>query len=686
MKKSLLISLTAAALIFSACGTQEPEKFDTNSSIKERNIGANTVFDSANGDIPYPNNILFAGSSDGKLRISYDKDAADASVKAALTSLDGFSTQAPISISLTQEMDSATLKDGVHLYEANATASAETLGIPTITAITKELTFGIDFIATMSGTKLVIVPLKPLASHTNYVVALTNKITDKQGNKLVHDAVTPLLNSKNSLVDSKGKSLSANLSDEKAQKLEGLRKINQATYKNVLAQGIKQDELVITWSFQTQTIGKVTEALMEKAKDVNSSLTISSFNGLNSNQMIALAKGATLEQIATIEGNASMFAGVLNNLPYYLGVPTQENPYTPLSEYFEFNQTNPYLPAKRADVTVPLLVAIPNGAHCKDTNTSGWPVVIFQHGVTVDRTVMLPLAETITRTCHAVVAMDLPLHGVIDVNSSLYQKENERHFNLLDLDQDGDADSDDTLVRYVNLKSLRTTRDNMRQSASDFVVLLNALKANEMFDGSNISFVGHSLGTISAIPFLTEANLTSVTLAMPGGGIAELFSGSKRYGPTVRAMLQQAAGIEPNSAEYASFLLATQTMIDDADPINYAQKAGERQKGKTLTFEVVGNDDNPSDIVIPNSVATAPLAGTDPFLRLYGADANKSIKLLAAEHSSILTPAPVNDDNSGISPTDLNASFYQIQNILGNFIATKQVGELNATLAKDSSK
>jgi len=95
-------------------------------------------------------------------------------------------------------------------------------------------------------------------------------------------------------------------------------------------------------------------------------------------------------------------------------------------------------------------------------------------------------------------------------------------------------------------------------------------------------------------------------------------------------------------------MLATQTIIDDADPINYASKVAANQK--MLSFEVI------DDQVIPNSVSTALLSGTDPLLKLMGAkdinisEANASgtiilypktntvSRFLEGTHSSLLDP------------------------------------------------
>jgi len=91
-------------------------------------------------------------------------------------------------------------------------------------------------------------------------------------------------------------------------------------------------------------------------------------------------------------------------------------------------------------------------------------------------------------------------------------------------------------------------------------------------------------------------------------------------------------------------VLISQTLIDDADPINYAKVVGQRQR--TLLFEVK------DDEVIPNAVLGAPLSGTEPLLKNMGA---KSLpienapalvsvpkvvyaKFIVGEHSSLLRP------------------------------------------------
>ena len=170
-------------------------------------------------------------------------------------------------------------------------------------------------------------------------------------------------------------------------------------------------------------------------------------------------------------------------------------------------------------------------------------------------------------------------------------------------------------------------------------------------------FVGHSLGTIAPFGFLAHTNLESVTLAMPGGGIAQLLNNSATFGPVIEAGLAQ-KGVMKGTSDYAAFMLAVQTIVDDGDPINYAMKVGATQK--VFAIEVVGDSQTGHlpDQVIPNNVSTAPLAGTDPLVNYLqavtlsgntgdNATPNKTARYNAGHHSSILRP----NLNTGETPT-----------------------------------
>jgi len=640
--KNLFLSFTVGIflVLFTACGDSNEASTVTVEAPYE--AGAYVVFDSANGDIPYPNNILFAGSFDGTLNIPVDPSASDAPIKEALNTLDGFSTSSPISISFKGEVNASTLYNGLKVYEINTTVTAETLGIPLITSITKELHFGIDYFATVSGDKIVILPInQPLKSHQNYMVILTKAITDNHSKPIAPDVASELLLQQTPLLDSNGNHTT--LSVEDAFKLEAVRQVTQAMIGYAIAQaGLQRDDIVAAWSFQTQTIGAVATAF----SDENSTSVMQiQDTGLTSKDMIGSPY---------MHGNAEVYAGVLAGIPYYLATAKNSYDTAPLTKSFVFkNGSN--MPELNATLTIPVLVTIPKGLTMP---SNGWPVVIFQHGITQNRTNLLAISEAFASVGYAAVAIDLPLHGIDDNTSGLYMGAYERTFNLDLINNETntpgpDGKIDPSGMHYINLASLLTSRDNIRQTTSDLIALKNSFGNvvavdGTKFDPSQVAFVGHSLGTMAPFGFFAHRNLESVTLAMTGGGIAELLNNSAVFGPIIEAGLAE-KGVLKGTNEYSAFMLSTQTILDDADPINYAIEVGQKQK--ILAIEVVGDEatGNLPDQVIPNNVPTAPLSGTDPLVTnlqastLVGSTGelvspNKTARYNVGNHSSILDP------------------------------------------------
>jgi hypothetical protein len=658
MKKILFSALIGLSLIFSGCGSNSSNEVKTEAP----KAGAYIVFDSANGDIPYPNNILFAwtpgdaSTYDNTLNIPYNPTDADAGVKAALNTLDGFSTTSPITVSFNGEINASTLIGGLKVYTIATEANASTHGIPVIQGITGDLTFGVDYVTTTSGNKIVILPIKPLASNQSYMVVLTKAITDNAGTSIAPDVATGLLLQSTPLIDASGNHTT--LTNADATTLEGIRQVTQAMIGYTYFQeGILPSDIVSIWSFKTQTIGSVAQAFADANKTATMGLQDTN---LTSKHMI----GASGVDVSAMQGNAEVYAGTLSSVPYYLAKATWIHDTAPVTMSFVFNGTNP-LPEVNATITIPVLATIPKG---QTMPSNGWPVVIFQHGITQDRTNLLAISEAFAGAGYAAVAIDLPLHGITDMNNPLYMKNDainlaERTFDLDLINNDTSAQGPDGKIDpsgsfYINLQSLLTSRDNVRQTTSDLIALKNSLATaliidgngttptGDKFDTSRVAFVGHSLGTIAPFGFFTHATLESITLAMPGGGIAQLLNNSATFGPVIEAGLG-ANGVIKGTSDYDAFMLATQTIIDDADPINYALQVGATQK--VFAIEVVGGNGNLPDQVIPNNVATAPLSGTDPLVAYLQAGtlsgnsgeyipANKTARYIVGDHGSILDP------------------------------------------------
>ncbi|MNI37551.1 Extracellular lipase precursor [compost metagenome] len=234
--------------------------------------------------------------------------------------------------------------------------------------------------------------------------------------------------------------------------------------------------------------------------------------------------------------------------------------------------------------------------------------------------------------------------------------------------------------------------------------------------GLKVHFLGHSLGAIAGANLLAVANqpignaqadalfkFATGGLAMPGGGIAPLLLNSPTFGPTIQmsvltggsAALKTAfTAYAPNCQTAAptcfvneflpsldaatqataagtlqSYSFAAQSVLDSADPINLGR--GIAADFPLFATEVVGDGAlSLSDRVIPNSIATAPLGGTEPLFKVLalqplsatGAANHHATRFVAGGHSSLLAP----DEN--FDPTGAVTSEMQTQ--FGSFFAS----------------
>ena len=677
MKLRLLLGSLASALVLAACGGSDsvdratPQEPATNPDGSDATAVLEAQFDPANGVLPFPNNLLLSGSEDLTLNppVEDPTDFGDPSV--ALSALDGFSTVAPWSFSFDQPIDPDTVVAGssVRLFEVQFA-----FGTVTVESINSELTPGVDYIAqAVSPTSVAIVPTQPLQEMTGYMAVVTNGITDQQGNAATPSQTYFLTKSTDPLVDPAGVSTEPLLDNASAGALEPIRQLVNAQETAASGEGIDRDDIVLSFTATTQAVTPVLSAMRSTAEPTSSQIA-----------QVCAAPGACLSTADVLPAGASpgiadLYVGVVD-LPYYLGVPSATKPTAPLTDFWTaapggyvppfdglgLNPTstnvtvaNPF-PVKTADQKAPMLVTVPNASSGQVKPAAGWPVVIFQHGITGNRTQALALADAMAAIGYAVVSIDKPLHGLTDVTSPLYVENtgfgaiaNERTFDLdLQNNETGasgpDGIIDDSGAWFVNLGSLLTARDNLRQSQADLSTL--ALNIPNMdvdgdgvpdFDGSNINFVGLSLGAMNGVPFLAvESTVSNAVLSVPGGGIAQLLSNSDSFGPVVRNGLA-AAGVEPDSADYEQFLLIAQTVLDSADPINWG--------GLTAATNSVLLQQVKDDGVVPNAVATAPLSGTEPLIRIMGLDAitetttdplgiRGAVRMIQGGHGSLLDP------------------------------------------------
>lgn len=577
-------------------------------------------FNPAAGEIPFPTNLLFSGSTDGTLNITVSDPDNLADPRVAMNALDGFSTVAPLSAQFSSTLNAGTVKAGstVRVFEVtqvNPFLNPTTTTAFAITAVTRELKAGVDYAAALSpvdSTTLAISPLRPLTPKTSYLVVLTNGIQDSDGFSALPSSVYSLTKLENALVDANGNSVIPGLSDAQAKALEPIRRLvnNQETV--AASQNIAKSDIVLSWTFMTQSTDDAFAALGKTLAPVG---------------IAVKSTGATTTAVGLgLPGFSDIYAGALA-LPYYLDKDKPLSGYWQIASGDQVTQYSP-LPAATTTLKIPVLMTVPNASSGHAKPAKGWPVVIYQHGITRNRTDLFLLADALSFVGFAAIAIDLPLHGVTSKTNPFYLSGLERTFDL-DLANNttgatgADGEIDTSGSYFINLQSLLTTRDNVREAAQDLRQLTATLSLidldgdqNPDLNTSRIYFVGHSLGGMVGSTFLAlDENVLSATLGMAGGGVAKLLDGSATFGPRIAAGLA-AAGIDKGTSEYESYLVAAQTVVDSGDPINYGATAAKLHPIHLI--EVVGSTDSLPDRVIPNTVDDAPLSGTEPLATVMG--------------------------------------------------------------------
>ncbi len=666
MQFRLITTAAVAASLFATFAFHDAYAYDYTAPVK---FHTRANFDPAHSTIPFPNNLLLAGSTDLTLNIPVANPNNYADPQVALNALDGFSTSAPWSMVFTAPVDPTSLAGNVRMFEV--TLSGPGGGV---TGIVRELASPQEFVTALAPSDathrtLAIVPTAPLKQRTSYMAVVTNGIKDTSGDA-IRSTLTFLLSQRTSPLCVGGHSTLPALPDSQACALEPLRQLTNSQQAAAASVGIDPHSIAMSWVATTQNI-TVTLQAIESVIAASPPTTTH-----------VAPTGKTLADLGVgLPPVADIYIGTIN-LPYYLSAPTADNPTAPLTGFWHaapgayiaqcapfgldptstnLTACNPF-PVATSTQTVPLLLTLPNANSGKTKPAAGWPLVIFQHGITRNRTDMFAVAGTLAAQGFAVVAIDLPLHGLTDTSNPFYIGNtpfvllgaHERTFDLDFGDNTTGAPGPDGAIDpsgsyFINLTSLLTSRDNLRQGVADMLELSHDASTLPNVDASSVSFVGQSLGSILGTVFLAiDPTVPTGVLNVPGGGIARLLDASPAFGPRIHAGLA-AAGLQPGTAQYDAFFVATQTVIDSGDSINYPVNAPLLATKHLLAQEVIGGGDFLPDQVIPNRVAGAPLSGTEPLIAALGLSAitgttqsadgiRGAVRFLQGEHGSLLDP------------------------------------------------
>lgn len=733
-----VLTLSLSALLTGCGGGSNKDKAPEPTGAEAFVAGTHPRFDPVISDIPFNTDLVFAkaATTDGTADVGTPSDT----VRATLNGLDGFSTTAFFDVMVEGSVDAATVlpMKTVFLLELN-TGGKDALNPANILGINGAATFDARVVSLDGGTNNVIRirPTLPLKSKAKYLVFLTNDIKDSGGKALTRSwTYNALHDSTYTILDS----------------LVPVR--NAITGWETLASGFlvattgastaaAVDKLVLTYTFTTtdpqapliaMASPRAALAASQIAAGVAPATAIAGVSALDAAGILSTPKQRTLKVSAAtgidmgvlskgaLVGNVGkLYTGYIK-LPYYQTAPgtlpfgafltrswtpdltlaAAIKATVPADVDKSYNVTYRYpFAAKTSDESVPLQVTLPEtgwvpgyagSLTCGQIYAvSGYPVVIYVHGITSDRTSGLALAHTLASRCVATVAIDLPLHGVAANNAfvtvlnveksqlipfaTLYGADapHERHFNVAGpggapapMNFATPTSSDGSGAQFTNLGYLLNTRDNNREAVMDLLNLNASLKGLDTdfvqtlgakLNLGNVNVVGHSLGgilgtvftTVNQVSLANEAKLglpsnlnpvRSLVASVAGTQVAQVLANSASFAPVINAGLSK-AGVNVGTSNYEKFMYAAQSAVDSGDPVNFVQLLS------TLKIPVLLQQVK-DDQVIPNSADSAPLTGTAAFARLLGTTqlglgetslGLGFVKLNAGDHGSLLRPS-----------------------------------------------
>ncbi|MGD9171896.1 MAG: hypothetical protein PVI97_17885 [Candidatus Thiodiazotropha sp.] len=612
---------------------------------------------------PYPNDIWFidTASADATLNIPIPSDQAINNSGRNLSfvnTLDGFSTTASIQIPFNDEPDLNTAEP-MNPLEPSSTANIIVLDADTGTVLIPGVEYELEVSRiTETGEALLnILPLMPLKPKNTYMFYLLSGITNISGTPVRPDDDFQKIKDAWSSKTTTGDDYLDILASEA---------VGPVLDEGVNLLGLAPENIIAAWSLSTQSISDVIEAVALQAEAQTTDL---------------IRTGLTTSDVdETLSGVADIIVGTTET-PYY---QSKLNPYGSIWLTTQGTQPNRYdpTPAPTETLTIPLLVTQPNADSGMTKPDEGWPVVIFMHGISENRTSAIAVADSMAMAGFVVVAIDHTLHGVTDPNNLFFQGpgnpstfnifgDNERHFfldaynNTTGIDSpDGIFDNGIQLPGYMVLNPL-SGRDTLRQTSADLIHLALTIPTMDLdgdqlpdLDGTRIHYFGLSWSALQGPLFLgIDNHITTATLSSPGGTWSDLLTDpeSLSFG---KPLLEHLAnlGIVYGSKEFDLWIRDWQNVLDPVDSLNFAAATVEMHPLHII--EILG------DTVIPN-------AATENFALLSGADSISATTIAApGEVLNTIVRFTLGNHSSAIYPNDSPEVTAEMQSQAAAFAAS----------------
>jgi hypothetical protein len=574
---------------------------------------------------PYPNDIY---NRPGETLSVPDKITSP--LASALNTLDGFSTTAKISAPFNAPLDPASVVPFDPTIAPSGTESVFVLdatnGVPLVPGV--DYSVGLATAAGTAGAILEFEPLVPLAADTTYAFILTERLASSAGVTAGPDLVF-------------GTVRDAHLAGAMTGNpgLDALLPAIGPLIDAAVGLGIPAESIISAWSVTTQSISDVFESLDQEATARAVALTATGID--------------TSDLGLGLPGIADLYVGFIE-IPYY------GDPDDPLGSVWVNasreppTRSDPVPIAQGGLQRIPLLVSLPNAGSGRSKPADGWPIVIFQHGVTTNRTIMVAIADGFAQAGFAIAAIDLPLHGVTDINSPFYQAPGnpfgttERHFDLDNVGDIGEFEPDgaiDNGWQIFNVQNPLNARDHARQTVSDLIHLIRTAPTLD-FDGdaaadvdaAGIHVVTVSLGSIFSLPLVAiNDEFSTVTMTSPGGPYMDFLTNPEAivFGLPIRQGIE-AQGLAFGSIGYANFVRDLQTVLDPVDPVNYAAAAASSNHPLHV-IEILGDTAVPAGLT-ENLAELMSLTDVSTMTADPGG-VRGIVRFTAGGHSSLFNPA-----------------------------------------------
>ncbi len=356
------------------------------------------TFDPAQSIIPFPNNLLTVPLPDGGTRVNLPVPTTPGlqqQLVQGLNTLEGFSLTA-MAVSENSDTRGALDQDKVDpaSLDGGTTGFVKLTGAgplqPNVSvcldcASSKMADGGTGVFFPDGGSiepapqQLQFVMNRPLEERSNYAAWLTTGLKDTKGRAVMPAPAFALLRSKATLLEN-GKSTISGVSDLQAAALEPIRAAFKPMFDALEIAGRPRKTLALAFSYRTQATVSVLQVLNALPAALPAALALPS----SVNNISGLLPSALIPNVNVFQAQVPM--------PFILnGIGGTLNPPTGLPQF------------RRA----PAWITIPKGA----PPANGFPVLVFGHGLTSNRTAMIAFSNTAAAIGFATVAIDVIYHG-----------------------------------------------------------------------------------------------------------------------------------------------------------------------------------------------------------------------------------------------------------------------------------